>query len=325
MSSVAKFQICNSLQKKKMNALKTFAKTLRIKVGGRKDELINRLKEHIILSHFALKIQSLCCKHLFKKRSACTKIQSFFKTILFRKLFQSRGPAVLKRKLCNNSVDFLTGDSIDKIHINQFFSFADEDGFTYGFDIISIYTLVKNKTLQNPYNRKQFGDIVVTTLKTLVKLSKILKVNFTYLVVEEPPKHLTTTDRLVNIFKIIDSLGNYTSPSWILELNHMQLLRFLRELSDIWNYRSQMTEQIKRQICPPHGNPFRGYGHFYYQQGTQTVGSIQYICANVLESILFRSVDDGSKTLGAYLILSALTLVSHNAAVALPWLYDSVM
>jgi len=35
-------------------------------------------------------------------------------------------------------------------------------------------------------------------------------------------------------------------------------------------------------------------------------------------------IDNDSKSLGAYYILGALTLVNTNAAISLPWLYQSV-
>ena len=35
-------------------------------------------------------------------------------------------------------------------------------------------------------------------------------------------------------------------------------------------------------------------------------------------------VDKDSQTLGSYYVLCAMTLVSQDAAIALPWLYESV-
>jgi len=320
--SLQKLQLLKSLEKLKVIPIKKFAKSLRLKVSGNKKDLIARVHQHIQLSSYALKIQSLCCKRLLLKRTTCIRIQKWFRGQLFKSLFRTRGPAVLKRKLCNNNTDFLTGDNIQDIDIAQFFSFKDHDGFTYGFDVISIYNLIKSKSLKNPYNRQPLDTIVTGNLNHLIKLSTMLKVPFKYIMVDDQPKPITTISRIHNIFKVIDELGNYTSPAWLLDLNSAQLLRFLRELSDIWNYRSQISETVKRQICPPYGNPFRGYGYFY---GDQNILRIQATCAHILESILLRGVDDGSKALGAYFILSALTLVSHSAAQSLPWLYEAVI
>jgi hypothetical protein len=44
----------------------------------------------------------------------------------------------------------------------------------------------------------------------------------------------------------------------------------------------------------------------------------------VLEKLFNTGVDKDSKSLGAYYVLGALTLVNENAASSLPWLYQSV-
>jgi hypothetical protein len=44
-----------------------------------------------------------------------------------------------------------------------------------------------------------------------------------------------------------------------------------------------------------------------------------------MENLISKGINTDSKSLGAFYILSALTLVSHSAAVALPWLYESVV
>jgi len=43
-----------------------------------------------------------------------------------------------------------------------------------------------------------------------------------------------------------------------------------------------------------------------------------------LEKFVNNGVDRDSKTLGAYYVLGALTLVNDSAASSLPWLFQSV-
>ena len=45
---------------------------------------------------------------------------------------------------------------------------------------------------------------------------------------------------------------------------------------------------------------------------------------DVLEKFVNSGVDKDSKSLGAYYVLGALTLVNQDAAIALPWLFQSV-
>jgi len=46
---------------------------------------------------------------------------------------------------------------------------------------------------------------------------------------------------------------------------------------------------------------------------------------NIFENLISKSPSRENQSLGAYYILSALTLVSQSAAAAYPWLYESVV
>ena len=73
-------------------------------------------------------------------------------------------------------------ENLDELDFNQFFSYKDVDGFIYGFDIASIYSLIymKNnskKSSQNPYNRNNIPAQVLIDIKILVKIGRLLKKN----------------------------------------------------------------------------------------------------------------------------------------------------
>jgi hypothetical protein len=129
--------------------------------------------------------------------------------------------------------------------------------------------------------------------------------------------------RTLTFFQNIDSLGNYSSPEWFLTLNRNQLIKFLRELSDIWNYRAQLSNEMKQNICPPNGDPFRNINLSYIVNEPDSLG-IKKKVLDVLERFVNNGVDRDSKTLGAYYVLGALTLVNDSAASSLPWLFQSV-
>jgi hypothetical protein len=45
----------------------------------------------------------------------------------------------------------------------------------------------------------------------------------------------------------------------------------------------------------------------------------------VIENMVDKGQDANAKSLGAFYVLAALTLVNQDAAAALPWLYESVV
>ena len=44
---------------------------------------------------------------------------------------------------------------------------------------------------------------------------------------------------------------------------------------------------------------------------------------NVIKNFVTKGRNRQDKALGAYYVLGSLTLVSHNAAISLPWLYET--
>jgi hypothetical protein len=308
---IPNIQNYNELTKYNYNIaqLKTFAKHYKLKITGNKKQLISRIFCFLYLSSYII------------------KIQKFFRGMLQRKYNKLHGPASKNRELCTNNTDFITMEPLDEINVNQFISYKDTDDFIYGFDIVSLYNLIfkNNQEIKNPYNRKDIPEIVLKNVKTFIRLSKILnmKINFD---IEDDTINISSEKvielRVVSLFQNIDSLGNYSNPEWFLSLNKNQIIRFMRELIDIWNYRIQLTIETKRNICPPTGDPFRNFSMVFIHI-EPNVYVIKKVVLEVLEKLVNSGINRDSKSLGAYYILGALTLVNENAANACPWLYQS--
>jgi hypothetical protein len=291
--------------------LKTFAKFYKLKITGNKQELIGRLYNFLFLSSYILKIQKIFRGHLQRLYNNC------------------RGPACLNRSLCTNACDFFTMDDIKDISIEQFFSYKDDDGFIYGFDLMSLYNLINkgNGIIKNPYNRRPITPKIMKEFKTLFHLSSILKVPIHVDIksIDNSISNEKTVElRALELFQTIDSLGNYSHPQWFMSLNRNQLIKFLRELIDIWTYRAQLPMEVKKLICPPLGDPFHRMGSFQLLQSYENINDIRKNILVVLEKMINSAVDRDNRSLGAYYVLAALTLVNTDASNALPWLYQSV-
>ena len=291
--------------------LKNIAKKLRIKITGTKREITERICSHLYFSSFIVKIQKVFRGHL----------QRVFNSTL-------HGPAYANRSLCVNQTDFLTMEEISSIPVHQFFSYKDVDGFIYGFDIVSLYNLllVPSSKKQNPYNRNTFPDEVAKNLGRLIHFGKLLHSDIETEIKEEPvaisnEKNLEI--RVLGVFQNMNILGNYSEPKWFMELDKVKLMKLVREMFDIWNYRLQISTQIKCSICPPHGNPFRTT-NLYELREIDNLDTVREKVLGVIETLVNTGVDHDSKCLGAYYVLGALTLVNMNAAISLPWLYQSV-
>lgn len=212
-----------------MQHLKTIAKYYKLKISGNKSQLLNRLYIFLKLS------------------SSIIKIQKIFRGMLQRNYNKYHGPAFMNRGLCTNTTDFLTIDDVATLPFIQFFSYKDVDNFIYGFNIISLYNLIlkSGREVKNPYNRNCIPVEVIQNIKNLIRLSKILKIKID-IEIEDVNNDISSQKsielKILDIFQTIDSLGNYSDPAWFLSLNRNQVLKFVRELHDIWDYRLSIDE-----------------------------------------------------------------------------------
>jgi hypothetical protein len=290
--------------------LKNFAKHYKLKLSGNKPQLITRIYSFLYFSSYIIKIQKI------------------FRSFLVRKYNSLHGPAIMDRKICTNTDDFITMEPIDEINFHQFISYKDSDGFIYGFDISSLHNLFlkSGDEIRNPYNRNLIPDTVFKNIRSLIRYSRILKININ-LNFEDDTQKLSNEKgielKAVTLFQQINALGNYSNANWFLSLNRNQLIKFIRELMDIWQYRAQLPLQTKRNICPHVGDPFRTLS-IQYVNTEQNLWNVKKVLLDIIEKFVNSGVDKDSKALGAYYVLGALTLVNSEAATSLPWLFQSV-
>jgi hypothetical protein len=292
--------------------LKTIAKSYKLKISGNKYQLSKRVYTYLYLS------------------SVIIKIQKIFRGLIARKYKNLHGPASLNRKLCTNVEDFVTMDPISEINFHQFLSYTDVDGFIYGFDIISLHNLFLTSkdtdSIRNPYNRNIIPESFIKTIKSVIRISRILNIHINLHYEEDIPNisiEKAVELRALALFQNIDALGNYSDSKWFLTLTRSMLIKFIRDLIDIWEYRAQLPQEIKRNICPPYGNPFRNI-NIHYIHNENNIINIKRVILDALEILVNSGIDRDSKSLGAYYVLGALTLVNESAATTLPWLFQSV-
>lgn len=290
--------------------LKSFAKNYKLKISGNKPQLTRRIYSYLYLSSYIIKIQTIFRRYLVSR----------YKVL--------HGPAIMDRKVCTNSADFVTMDPLDEINFHQFISYKDTDEFIYGFDITSLHNLFlkSGEQIKNPYNRNLIPDFVFKNIRGLIRLGRILKIEIN-LNFEDDTKKLPNEKvielKALTIFQQIDALGNYSNANWFLSLNRNQLIKFTRELMDIWQYRAQLPIETKHNICPPVGDPFRSLS-IQYVNTEQNLWNVRKVLLDVIEKFVNSGVDKDNKALGAYYVLGALTLVNSEAATSLPWLFQSV-
>ena len=128
--------------------------------------------------------------------------------------------------------------------------------------------------------------------------------------------------RVKSLFSELDELGNYTNQNWFTSLNFGEYIRLFRIMKDIWNYRSRTPFLVKLRICPL-WDPFANINDLPLYQRT-TYSHVKCLCVTVMEDLIYMGIDRDHKMLGAFQILTALTIISTGARQAMPYLYESL-
>lgn len=269
------------------------------------------------------------CYTYLKQSFYSQKIIGVWKKYILHKFNRTQGPAIFRRSLCNNSEDFLTMETMHEIPYCFFISYEDTHEFVYGFNILSIGTLIETDK-KNPYTMEPFPEAFLSMVRSRVKYNRMFK--YYNEIPKQAPDDINR--KLLSIFQKLDTLGNYTEVEWMTRLNTKQLRRFIHELYDIWMYRSGLNHEQRMELCPPYGNPFRNIPMdrimtnqiFYFENNhknnTILKGYIYTICDAFINNI---HVNSEKQSLCAIYILTTLTLVNKHAATAMPWLYSSVI
>ena len=302
------------LNKLKVDALKRIAKHNGLYVSGTKPMLVERIT------------------NLFNRIRITIQIQAIYRGSSTRKILSLRGIGLAERerKKCVNDTDFFTLDSIHDVAVQNFFSYTDVGGFTYGFDLHSLKTMMKkNGVLTNPYNREKFSDTVVSSINKLFRHCSLDETtdseNSTVFDRIRARRSKPVQTRMRELFCEIDSLGNYTKAEWFSALNQYEYIGLYRNMYEIWSYRANMSSMTRGNICP-YFNPFRnGLARFGSAIDALNIDDLRLVCLTIMENLIYTGMDDEYRKLGALHVLSALTLVSIPAKDAMPWLYESLV
>ena len=298
----------------KLPELKSIGKLLHVKVTQKKQDLLNSINQ--ALTH----------------HKSSVILQKMIRGYFVRKWISLHGPVWKNVSNCNNVNDFLSMEEISSIHPFQVFSYKDNEGFIYAFNLISFTQLIQTRKhrqeLCNPYNKNVISKKVIELYKKLILYSKLLHIP---IMLEEPETIYDESPekrvlrRSCELFHVIDSLGNYSDSKWFTDLDFRELKLFIRELYDIWSYRAMLPNETKQLICP-HQDPFftLHYLHLHNPESAHPLTFYQNAILDILFKLTTSGVNQSSQALGAFYVLGALTLVNREAAEAIPWLYDSV-
>ena len=226
---------------------------------------------------------------------------------------------------CINDTDVLTLDKLKELDPGYLFTYKDSDNFIYGFDVRTISKLLENEPV-NPYTGKLFDTDTINKISKLLHYLSIKGIKLTH--EKETSEEVNDSKykikrRVIKVFQEMDSLDQYTNPSWFLDLNLNKLYRFYKEAEDIWNYRLNLTKETKSKIVPPDGKVFKIEPKNVFKNHN-TISKLQELCLEVIEKLIYSANDRSDRVNGCIYVLLALVIVNKEAALAMPSYYTMV-
>ena len=94
------------LKRHNVPALKQATREYKLRIGGRKADVIERLVNY------------------FNTNASALRIQTCFRSWISRYIVRLRGPAYMDKSICVNDTDFCSMEPLSEIESNYFFSFT---------------------------------------------------------------------------------------------------------------------------------------------------------------------------------------------------------
>ena len=235
------------------------------------------------------------------------KMQSKIRVFLIQQKIKLHGLSILNRSKCNNEEDFYTYDPIHEIDPLYFFSYKDNQGNYWGFDVRSFKKLI-DMNYDNPYTTESIDESCKVTVTQLVTYLEKRGVSSTFETNVNTDRKTVVKQKFVDFFSQMEFSGYSCHVNWILDLNSVKLKKIYRELEDIWNYRANLSQEMKREIAPPDGRlltmPISDYNHCTVKV------ELQEILSNGLLKIC-SSTNQSNMNLGFMYFIIALSIVSR--------------
>ena len=243
-------------------------------------------------------------------------IQRFIKYRNQLKHQQLHGEGFINKELCNNTVDFYSFDTMNEIDDIYFFSYKDNDNFIWFFDIRSFDKLIQMNE-KNPYTRKEIPTCVIDRGQKLIQYLKSQNIYGNLTKEIKRNRKDTIKQKTIDLFSQIEQFGYECQIGWFLNLNIRRLKRLYKSLEDIWNYRLQLTQEMKNTIVPPNGEIFTTPVN-----DVLSYNNLEDVQDLILNNIMKfnNAINDSDKKLGFMYFMIGLGSISYQCLDSHPWI-----
>jgi hypothetical protein len=228
--------------------------------------------------------------------------------------------------LATNHTELFSLEPIALIPKVYVMTFADERKSIWVFDIRSIvHSMATGFPSQNPYTRDELTELAKSRIHSRISWLRSRKYHTLHLNTDVLTPEQIWNQAVLDIFLKIEALGYYVSCDWYHAMNISDHTSFYKHLYQMWNYRLGLTRAEKEKVVPGH---MSGSTRLFRYDSTDMLdkGKAWWAKKNLglIEAFVTRGEDKEQRKLGTMYVLMALVQVSRPAAIALPWIVDSL-
>jgi len=213
----------------------------------------------------------------------------------------------------SNDLDPVSLESVSNIP-NMYIFLLD----TFMFDIRQLSQLI-DRNISHPFLNIPFTSLQKQNIQKRWK--RLLNMGYKNTQTPISEKNMSNDQRALTIFQKIDRLGYVTDISWYTNMSVPDLRKWYINAEDIWNYRAELTSQVKHAIVP-NVTPLFKYIHEMKSSTSIDENAIHKYVLDAMDNLVSKASKIEDQSLGAMYILTALTEVSQGARETMPWLYQ---
>jgi hypothetical protein len=186
--------------------------------------------------------------------NAVRTIQKFWKLYGPRRAIWRQGPTLYALKESSNTQDIYTCDPVHTIPRLYRFSYLDQRGCAWTFDIRFLLQLLQYSTvLKNPFTQQPLPPITLTRIDCMVDWLKQRSFSYIYATEESLTAEQHWNQKVLNICLKYHSLGYAIQPAWFEGMTIYNHVDFYTKIWNLWNYHLGLSEAEKSELIPGHG------------------------------------------------------------------------
>ena len=227
---------------------------------------------------------------------------------------------VQNRLECVNDTDIATMDIIEPTYFVSV-RFGSSKNNKYAFDIRTLKNFLDSKNKYHPYNHQIMTEDDIKSLQDALKKFNRNKVSLDF---EKPvlTKQQYIQSLATKFSGCCNDIGYIIDTNWFMNLSLNNLKKLYGLCEDIWNYRSQLTEAMKKKIVK-NGKLFT-----IKSDEILEITDKDYLLITIINEwlrICNEADNEANKNTGVMLMLTALTNYSQPFCDTYPFLYQAIL